>query len=105
MYFFHPFCLLIKIIGKGLNYGPFSWKKDSTTTSHVFTLELLCKKDIYNINHYVNIEKNYEFFSCLALYCKCFKPSATFNVMIIDKLFYYWNNLGNMWELKDNTNI
>ncbi len=55
--FFHPFCLLIKAIGKRLNYRPFSWRKDSTITSHVFILELLCKKDIYSINHYVNIIK------------------------------------------------
>jgi hypothetical protein len=55
--FFHPFHLLAKTIGKRVNFRPFSWKKDSTTTSHVFTLELLNKKYTYNINHYVGIVK------------------------------------------------
>jgi hypothetical protein len=33
-----------------------------TTTSHVFSLKLLCKKDMYSVNHCVDTIKEFEYF-------------------------------------------
>jgi hypothetical protein len=63
MYFFSSISFVYK--NKWEKYWTFNlWveRKILTTTSHVFNLKLLCKKNIYNINHYVGIVQNLIFF-------------------------------------------
>ncbi len=69
MYFFHPFCLLAKIIGKRIEP-----RKDCNHCVLFFSLNLLCKKDTYNVNHCVVDPKKIH---CWALYCNCVKPDTT----------------------------
>jgi hypothetical protein len=63
-----------------------------TTTSHVFPLKLLCKKDMYNVNHCVSIIKEFDFFFMLCffskfMYFKCIKPSAAFNLLPLFSIY------------------
>ncbi len=64
--------------------------EDSNHDITFFSLKLLCKKNMYNINYCASIIKNLFFFSCLALYYKCIELGVTlksfliFNVCILN---------------------
>ncbi len=81
--FFDFFCWQKKL-GKGMNLGPLGWREDSNHYITCFFFEtIVCKKDIYNINHCVNIIKIFWFFSCWELYYKCIKLGVVFNFLLL----------------------
>jgi hypothetical protein len=64
-----------------------------TTTLHVFSLKLLCKKDMYSVNHCVNTIKEFEIFFPVAFFSKFMycdiKPSVAFNLLPLFNV--YWS--------------
>jgi len=84
MFFFFDFLCWQKQLGKRLNLGPLGWREDSNHYITCFFFEtIVCKKDIYNINHCANIIKIFWFFSCWALYYKCIKLGVVFNFLLL----------------------
>jgi hypothetical protein len=69
--FFHPFHLLAKKLGKGLNPEPLGWRENFNHYI-IFKEKILCKKYFYNVNYCVGIVQFFFLiFSCGALYYKC----------------------------------
>jgi hypothetical protein len=61
--FFHSFRLSKKTIGKRIEVWTFGLKGGFQPVHHMFfSLKLLCKKDIYDINYCVGTIKKIDFF-------------------------------------------